>query len=228
MANYLETPLIFYGENPQNQYGGPPGTDEALTMTRRWVTEFGGFLGLRPSDLEAQAGLDLADYKMPGKWAVASCGVNGPLGTMTLGMEAHFLGQYLPWDSHENAALAKQFGFETMVPCAANAWSHENLDNAQTGLHDHMMYRKYGYGRGCSQLAVDVRTGRVTREYALQFIEHNDGIFPFFYMGVHISYVLDRIGMTFEDLEPLLERFTNHDLFTDNDRDYRPILKEFA
>jgi hypothetical protein len=42
--------LLMYGENPQDQYGGPLGTEEARTMTRRWVTEFGGFLGLRPSD----------------------------------------------------------------------------------------------------------------------------------------------------------------------------------
>ncbi len=44
----LGIPLIFYGECPQSQYGGPPGTDEAREMTLRWTQEFGGFLGLRP------------------------------------------------------------------------------------------------------------------------------------------------------------------------------------
>ena len=44
--------LIMYGENPQHQYGGPKGTEDAQLMTERWTQEFGGFLGLRPSDFE--------------------------------------------------------------------------------------------------------------------------------------------------------------------------------
>src|SRR3990167_8240628 len=51
VARRTGIPFLFYGENPQNQYGGPPETQEAQQMTRRWVSEFGGFLGLRPHDL---------------------------------------------------------------------------------------------------------------------------------------------------------------------------------
>lgn len=51
----LGIPLIFYGECPQEAYGGPPGTESAKEMTLRWVSEFGGFNGLRPSDF---VGLD--------------------------------------------------------------------------------------------------------------------------------------------------------------------------
>ena len=97
---------------------------------------------------------------------------SGMLQTVRPAIEAHFLGQYLPWDSHENAKAAFDAGMYQSSPCEANWWRHENLDNAQTGLHDHMMYRKYGYGRGCAQLAVDVRAGRQTRAFGLCFPAH--------------------------------------------------------
>jgi hypothetical protein len=48
VAAALGIPLLFYGENPQNQYGGPLGSDEARQMTQALGSEFGGFLGLRP------------------------------------------------------------------------------------------------------------------------------------------------------------------------------------
>jgi len=68
MACRLATPLIFYGENPQHQYGGPVGSENAKTMTTRWVQEFGGFLGLRPSDFVGMDGItekDMRDYMPP-------------------------------------------------------------------------------------------------------------------------------------------------------------------
>jgi N-acetyl sugar amidotransferase len=220
VATDLGIPLLFYGENPQNQYGGPAGSEEALQLTRRWRSEFGGFLGLRPDDMVGQLEIserDITDYEMPATWARV------PLEEI----EAHFLGQYLPWDSHENAKAAFQAGMHQSLPSPANYWRHENLDNAQTGLHDHMMYRKYGYGRGCAQLAVDVRAGRVTRDYAMDWIRENDGLFPFTYAGVNVKTMLQRIGLSLGKLEPLLARFTNPELFA-GERDLRPILKEFV
>ena len=211
MASQLGIPLLFYGENPQNQYGGPVGSEDARIMTSRWVSEFGGFLGLRATDVEAM-GYDMADYKLP-------VGLSG--------IEAHFLGQYLPWDSHENARKARDRGMVWDCPGPANWWVHENLDNAQTGLHDHMMYRKYGYGRGCSQLAVDVRMGFISRDSALAWVKKYDGLFPYVYAGVSIEEILERIGVSERQLEEILERFTNKELFA-GEVDRRPILKEFA
>lgn len=191
--------LIMYGENPQNQYGGPLGSEEALQMTKRWRSEFGGFLGLRPADLELMAG-DMSVYKLPADERLE-------------GVEAHFLGQYIPWDSHRNAQKAIENGMVARKPCTANWWDHENLDNAQTGLHDHFMYRKYGYGRGCAQISVDVRAGRVSRDEALEWVEQQDGAFPYFYAGMWWDEVLDQIDVSQLALGRILEQFTNWDLF---------------
>ena len=192
--------LLFYGENPQNCYGGPPGSQDEREMTARWVSEFGGFLGLRPSDLVGQEGIterDMNDYRITGRGNV----------------QAYFLGQFLPWDSHHNAAVALRAGMKWQLPSDANWWPWENQDNAQTGLHDHMMFRKYGYGRGAAQISVDIRTGRITREEGLDWVSKHDGLFPNTYMGVPVETVLDRIGMSRDELNRIMDRFTNRDIF---------------
>jgi N-acetyl sugar amidotransferase len=209
-------PLLFYGENPQAQYGGPLGSEDARTMTRRWVSEFGGFLGLRPADMVGQEDLteeDLLDYMPPSEDEIAAAGI-----------EAHFLGQYIPWDSHRNADVATSHGMSARLPSEANWWDFENLDNAMTGLHDHAMYRKYGYGRLAAQISVDIREGRVTREGALIVVEERDGLFPRRYMGVPLGRVLQRLGMSEGELMTTLDGFTNWDLF-DGTAAARPILK---
>lgn len=225
VAAQLGTPLIFYGENPQDQYGGPIGSEAAKEMSERWRSEFGGFLGLRPTDLIGVEGLtakDMEYYTLPGPWTTATTGI----GKGRPGIEAHFLGAYLPWDSHHNAAVAAEAGMIQVPPSIANWWPHENLDNAQTGLHDHGMYRKYGYGRGCAQISVDVRTGRITREKALKWVNRWDGAFPHKYMGVDKAEILNRIGISEKRMWELLDQFTNKDLFDPATLGIdRPILK---
>ncbi len=215
VADRFGIQIVLYGENPQEAYGGPAGTEDAAEMTARWITEFGGFLGLRAQDMVGQDGLterDLGPYFPYGR----SYSCPKPL----------FMGAYFVWDSERNAKVAAQAGMIQAVPCAANWWPAENLDNAMTGIHDHLMYRKYGYGRAAAQLSVDIRQGRMTREGAMRIVREIDGLFPYTYAGVEYGEVLKHIGMTDGAFWRALERFTNWDLFAT--RDHRPILKEFA
>ena len=212
-ANDFGIPLIFFGENPQREYGSPLGAEEAKTMTRRWVSEFGGLLGLRPVDfvgMDDITAADMSDYMLPETLA-----------------DAYFLGQFIPWDSHANAELAISNGMETGTPSVANWWSAENLDNAMTGLHDHAMFRKYGYGRLCAQVSVDVRNGLLSREGALRAVEQSDGAFPYTYGGVRVEEVLDWLDRDMTWLLDNLEAHTDTSLFAGT-QGRRPILKEFA
>lgn len=229
-ATQLGIPLIFYGENPQNHYGGPLGTEEAKTMTRRWVSEFGGFLGLRPADMVGQMGIteaDMRDYMPPGEWSVVTTGI----GAGRPGMEAHFIGQYIPWDSRSNGLYAMQYGMQVESPTPANWLQAENLDNAQTGLHDYFGFLKYGYGRGCAQISMDIRAGRISREEAIYWLIEHDGLFPFEYAGVKIDEVLGRLGFETEAgwnwLLSKVREFANPELFhIPTEGDELPRLKE--
>lgn len=196
VAAQLGITLLMYGENPQDCYGGPQGADEARQLTRRWRSEFGGFLGLRPDDfigLEDITERDMQDYEPV--W-------NGKT-------EAHFLGQYIEWDSRRNAEVARKHGMKIEMPSPANWWKAENLDNAQTGIHDHFMHLKYGFGRGCQQISVDVRSGRVSRSDALAWVDVHDGMFPLKYAGVSLHEALNRIGMNEDRFKQLRNQFRN-------------------
>src|SRR5260221_6728784 len=141
LSSQLGIPLIFYGENPQEAYGGPTGADAAFELTPRWRSEFGGFLGLRPSDMVGKEGItgrDMIDYTLPFNEHSE--------------VKAYFLGQFYLWRSLLNAEVAKTVGMEYATPTPANFWIGENEDNAHTGLYDHVMERKYGYGRSCAQV----------------------------------------------------------------------------
>lgn len=214
IAGSLGIPLLFYGECPQEAYGGPEGTELQQKMDGRWISEFGGFLGLRATDLIGTEGLtkqDMADYRIPKPEIMDQ-------------VEAYFLGQFLKWDSHANAAKALAYGMQAARPSPANWWTEENLDNAQTGLHDAGMYRKYGYGRMCAQLSVDIRYGKMQRDQALKLIRRWDGIFPIAYAGVPVDDVLNRLKLRMKDLMAIMDRHTNWKLFEGVD-DRRPILK---
>lgn len=210
-------PLIFYGECPQEAYGGPVGTDTAQKLTKRWRSEFGGFLGLRPGDCVGQMSIsssDMADYMLPDDDRLK-------------GITAYFLGQFYEWDSRRNAKVAKANGMWAQLPYSGNWWPEENLDNAMTGVHDYFGYLKFGYGRLCAQISIDVRSGRVPRNEAMEHVEGRDGLFPREYMNVPLSDVIEHIGMTRAEFDACCDKYTNKALFAGKAGD-RLILKEFA
>lgn len=217
IAASLGIPLVFFGEAPQREYGGPLGSEQANTMTRRWVSEYGGLLGLRPSDFIGQEGItaaDMADYVLPDDAAMAK-------------VTAYFLGQFIPWDSHRNAEVARLGGMCQQLPSLANWWESENVDNFFTSAHDAGLYRKYGYGRMVAQMSVDIRHGRHDRNVCLEIVERRDGLFSERYAGVDLDEGLRFLGMSRQKFLAALDRHTNWSLFS-HVEDYRPILKEFA
>lgn len=104
VAVQYKVPLIVWGENSQNEYGGPAADSTSSVLTRRWLEEFGGLLGFRVSDLREMgySESDLLPYTYPTDEELAAVGVTGI-----------FLGYYIPWDGYQNALIAQGNGFET-------------------------------------------------------------------------------------------------------------------
>lgn len=198
-------PMIFYGENPQAEYSGPPGTEKAAQMTRRWRSEFGGFLGLRPEDM-IQHGFtrkDMEPYTLPPQDEIEGKGIS-----------AYFLGHYIKWDAHKNAEIAIKAGLQYKRPWYSNYWEWENLDNAQTGMHDYFMFLKYGFGRACTQLSVDIRNGRISRDDALNVCLSSDGAYPYYYADIRYDEMLEMAGITRDELYNSIVKFINNDNYT--------------
>jgi N-acetyl sugar amidotransferase len=198
--------LLIWGENSQNEYGGPAAAAENNVLDRRWLEEFGGLLGLRVSDLVGLEGIrpmDLIPYTYPSDAELKRVGVTGL-----------FLGYYIPWDGYSNALLAQAHGFSTYPRTVeGSVVNYENLDNHQTGIHDYFKFLKFGFGRATDLACLHLRRGRITREDALAIVREHDGKFPWTYLGKRIEEILAPLDLSVDEFVKVCDRFTNKQLF---------------
>ena len=199
-------PLIVWGENPQNEYGGPAAASETNVLDRRWLEEFGGLLGLRVSDMAGRHGLeqrDLIPYTYPSDSDMQAVGVTGV-----------FLGYFFPWDGFKNSLLAQGHGFESLpTTVEGSIVNYENLDNHQTGIHDYFKFLKFGFGRATDIACLHLRRGRLTRDEALELVRMHDGKFPWTYLGKSLEDILAPLDMGLEEFQRVCDQFTNRRLF---------------
>lgn len=204
-------PLIVWGENSQNEYGGPAAAAEDNVLTRRWLEEFGGLLGMRVTDLVGVDGIEkrhLVPYTYPTDDELQRVGVTGI-----------FLGHYLPWDGYSNALISQAFGFEALNKTVEGSIvNYENLDNLQTGIHDYFKFLKFGFGRSTDIACLHVRRGRITRQDALAMVKQHDGKFPWTYLHVPIDKILEPLEMGIEEFVSICDRFTNKSIFQTDGR----------
>jgi N-acetyl sugar amidotransferase len=211
IAVQLGIRLIVWGENPQNEYGGPAAASGDRVLMRRWLEEFGGLLGLRVSDLVDHDGIEqrqLIQYTYPSDAELRRVGVTGI-----------FLGYFFPWDGWSNAILAQGHGFETFPRFVEGSLAnYENLDNYQTGIHDYFKYLKFGFGRATDIANNHIRRGRLSRSDAIELVKKHDGKFPWTYLGRPIAEILAEIEMTLDEFLAVCDRFTNKRLFRADNR----------
>jgi hypothetical protein len=198
--------LIVWGENPQNEYGGPAASQEGKILNRRWLEEFGGLLGMRVTDLVGQVGIEtkhLIPYTYPSDEALQSVGVTGL-----------FLGYFFPWDGMTNALIAQAYGFESYPHLVEGSLaSYENLDNYQTGIHDYFKFLKFGFGRATDIANNHIRRGRLMRSDAVEMVRRHDGMYPHTCLGRPLKDILAEIDMSVEEFDKVCDRFTNKRLF---------------
>lgn len=224
MAIKFDVPLIIWGENPQNEYGGPQSAQQARKLDQRWLEEYGGLNGLRVSDLtpealggqyqkeEIQRKLHL--YTYPNLSEKTTNGI--------------FLGQFFPWNGMDNAFVAQQNGFKFWYgPVEGSGFPYENLDNYQTGIHDYFKYLKFGFGRATDITSNYIRRGIIDRREARQILIQYDGQFPHTYLGTPLRDILNKIDLTERRFLEIVNEFANPALFKiENGAIPKPLFKE--
>ncbi|NQU94929.1 MAG: N-acetyl sugar amidotransferase [Candidatus Omnitrophica bacterium] len=211
IAVQFNVPLIIWGENSQNEYGGPAAAAENNVLDRPWLEKFGGLLGLKVSDLIGKDGIEakhLIQFTYPKDEELKRVGVTGL-----------FLGHYTPWDSYSNALVAQAHGLETYPKnVEGNLVNYENLDNCQMRIHDYFKFLKFGFGRVTDYASLNIRRGRLTREEGLDAVKRLDGKFPWTYLGYSLEEILGEMDMTIEEFTKICDRFTNKKLFVCDSR----------
>jgi N-acetyl sugar amidotransferase len=210
VAIKFKIPLIVWGENSQNEYGGPDDAQKKNILDRRWLEEFGGLIGLRVTDLVDVYGFpkkDLVPYFYPEPDILEKSKIMGI-----------FLGHYIPWNSVDNAKIAKERGFSFFYKQVEGSYfEYENLDNLQHGIHDYFKFLKFGFGRATDQLSVLIRRGLISRSEAIEIAKKIEGKFPWKYLDIGIEAILNHLGISLEEFEDIANQFTNYKIFkTDN------------
>lgn len=205
-AVQFNVPLIVWGENSQNEYGGPAAASENNVLTRRWLEEFGGMLGMRVSDLIGQEGIEakhLIPYTYPTDEELQRVGVTGL-----------FLGHYIPWDGLSNTLIAQANGFQSYHKVVEGSMvNYENLDNHHTGIHDYFKFLKFGFGRATDLACLHIRRGRLTRQDGIDAVKRLDGLFPWEYLGKSLKDILQPLDMSVDEFIRLCDQFTNKKIF---------------
>ena len=206
VAVQFNIPLIVWGENSQNEYGGPADAAGNSVLNRRWLEEFGGLLGMRVSDLTETYGIpqrQLLPYQYPPEEELQRVGITGV-----------FLGHYLPWDGISNALISQAHGFTSFDSAVEGSMvNYENLDNHQHGVHDYFKFLKFGFARATDIACLHVRRGRITRQDAMEIVKARDGSFPWSYLGKPLEEILAPLDMSIDEFIKLCDRFTNKKIF---------------
>lgn len=198
-------PLMIWGENPANEYGGPAAVADSPALSRAWFEEMGGLHGrgiedfLGESFTERHAQL----YRYPSDDELARVGVTGL-----------FLGYYFPWDGVENYLHAQALGFEAHpTRVEGSILSFEHIDSYLVGIHDYFKFLKFGFGRVSDVVGNQIRRGRMTRREAAGYVSRFDGEFPWSYLGKPLAEILAPFGVSVEEFMAVCDRFTNPDVF---------------
>lgn len=204
VAANFSVPLVLYGENPENEYGGTDRDASMEGFDQSWFNRNSGIGGLSLEEMVRKSGIDSRQcrvYEFPGEESLSRTKVA-------------YLGAFEPWDSYRNALIVQAHGFEVSpTVCQGSLVNYENLDNPFYGIHDFIKYAKFGFGRATDQACLSIRRGRLDRPTALDLVSKLEGRFPEFYLGVSIHDVLTSIGMTMEEFESVMFEFTNQRLF---------------
>ena len=202
----MKIPLIIWGENSQNENGGPDYMRNKNILDRKWLEEFGGLLALRTSDIHKIMNIpkkNLLPYTYPKDSQIKK--------NKTTGI---FLGHYIPWDGHKNVELAVKNGFQVYEKeVEGNLVNYENLDNLQMRIHDYFKFLKYGYDRITDWCCWHIRRGRMTREESIKIAKAKGGKYPNSYLGVDIKEILKEINCSEKKFLEICKKFTNTQIF---------------
>ena len=202
----FNVPLIIWGENSQNEYGGPLTKIQNNILDRSWLEEFGGLLGLRVSDLYSAYGFekkDLIPYVYPSDDELKKANITGI-----------FLGHYIQWDGSKNAEIASKNGFSSYNYIVEGTIAqYENLDNYQHGIHDYFKYIKFGFSRATDQVCMALRRKKITRKEGIELIKKYDGKYPSSYLGKKLELILKDIGLEKKRFDEICDIFTNKKIF---------------
>lgn len=186
MAELLNIPLVFYGEN-EAEYGNPIGDTSSATRNNDYFSVDGQseiYLGgISVSQLLENFGLELYDL-IPYLPAQKEDLRNKDI-------DVHYLGYYLKWHPQSAYYYAVQHGgFEASPERTPGTYSKYNsIDDRIDDLHYYTTGAKFGLGRASYDAAQEIRSGDINREEGVALVKKFDHEFPERFIEELLAYM---------------------------------------
>lgn len=166
VATRFKIPLIVWGAHQGLDQVGMFSHVDEVEMTRKYRKEH-DLMGMEAEDLLhlSEGRLtpqEIAPFAYPSDRDIAGTGVRGI-----------YLGNYMPWDSkHQHEAMLDHYGYETAVQTRTFDTYNDVDCFHYSGIHDHLKFIKWGYGKVTDHACREIRLKRMTREQGMHHVAH--------------------------------------------------------
>jgi imidazoleglycerol phosphate synthase cyclase subunit len=189
-------PLVFYGEHGYLDLCGQFSMDDFPEISYRDRLEHfaRGYEWTYFVGREGLANHDMQTWKYPGDQTL-----------FDLDLRGIFLGNYVHWEANKHIKLVtERYGFEVSnEPFDRTYRTMSNLDDMhENGVHDYLKYIKFGYGRATDHTCKDIRAGLMTRDKAIELVNHYDPVKP-----RDLYRWLEYAGMTEDEFDRIADTF---------------------
>lgn len=203
IAVRFKIPLVVWGAHQGCDQVGMFSHWDEVEMTRKYRKEH-DLMGLEAEDLMDEArGLtnsDLRPFLYPRDKEIERVGVRGI-----------YLNNYIRWDSRaQHEEMIELYGYET-APQHRTFDTYNDVDCFHySDLHDFIKYLKWGYGKVSDHASREIRLKRLTRAGGIEQVRRYQHLPP---DPENFSLFAQWIGMGREELDGLLERHRNPDVW---------------
>ena len=172
-------PFIMYGEEGEEEYGGNTTQVGKYKITRDYLIDY-YYSGHDPAEY-----LDEFTIKELEWWTLPT---NKELADSNL-FPTHW-SHFENWDAELHHKIAKEYcGLQELNSTSIGTFTnYAQLDDKLQDLHAYLMYIKFGFGRAWSDVCIEIRANRMTREEGIEIVKKHDGLFPQEYLNEYLNY----------------------------------------
>lgn len=211
MALKFNTPLLVYGENVSYEYGG---SDDNETYSARGILQNGVASDMNIDELIKETGVTEKELYLTNALSKEDLDKIDPI----------YISYFIQWNSFENYAIAKKFGFKDI----SDEWrrSHhvedfDQIDSRAYLVHSWLKYPKFAHQAATDYSARMVRYGLITRDEAIEMVKRHDA----FLDPLCVRDFCEFTGYTKDEFWAVIDKFYNQEYFKKNEKG-KWILKQ--
>lgn len=205
VAIAMQVPLVIWGENSGLEFGGNLEDRSNYKMGRDWLSKYGVTNNTFMEDwiCEDLPEREMQTYAMPDDKDLEQADIL-----------ATFLGWFLPWDPFEIANKARSHGFEWAEKPPMGIYPFSDLDAPFIIIHHFMKWYKFGFTRLWDNLTQEIRSGRMSRQEAVDYVNNNPEQVPWAEIEQFCKYT----GITQKRFFEICESHRNPEIWKRDDK----------